>query len=437
MRFSSDFLCLIRIETLPAVAYLRDSEYDRAMASQSAQSEPTRGDPVLTLPGFRADGLGGGRGDRAVEGCWFVLSDDPDPPDRIGRIMREHAREGSSWALLLSYELGGWVEPHARSSPHDPLDFPLAVLMRLGEPIEHTAPTARSFTIGEMRSETGRDGYMDSVRRVGEYIAAGDIYQANIAHKLACRFDGDPLACARALTEGAAPRYGATMRFCRDGISHTICSISPELFVRVDREQGRIQTEPMKGTRPFGVDASELEHSDKDRAELNMITDLMRNDIGRVCTLGSVRVHTHRRIEPHGSGVLQASSVIEGQLREHIGIPELIRAVFPPGSITGAPKVRAMQIIDELEQAPRRSYCGSIWSIDAHGNIEASVAIRTAHIWGNIDPDCPGSIRDARFEYPVGAGIVADSDPASEWAETLVKARVLERLLGVDLGALG
>ncbi|MFG0313038.1 MAG: anthranilate synthase component I family protein [Phycisphaerales bacterium] len=407
------------------------------MAIQSAQSEPSRGGPVLTQPGFRADGLGGGRGERAVEGCWFVRSDDPDPSGRIGQLMKEHAREGSCWAVLLSYELGGWVEPHARSSVHDPLDFPLAVLMRLGEPIEHGAPLDQPFTFGEIRSEIGRDGYLASVRRVGEYIAAGDIYQANIAHKLTCRFDGDPAACASALTRAAAPRYGATMRFCRAGISHTICSISPELFVRVDREQGRIKTEPMKGTRPFGVDASELEHSDKDRAELNMITDLMRNDIGRVCTLGSVRVHTPRRIEPHPSGVLQASSVIEGHLRDDVDVTMLIRAIFPPGSITGAPKVRAMQIIDELEQAPRRSYCGSMMHIDEHGNIEASVAIRTAHIWGDIDPDCPSMVREGRFEYPVGAGIVADSDPASEWAETLVKASVLERLLGVDLSAVG
>lgn len=348
-------------------------------------------------------------------------------------MLREHARPGCSWALLLSYELGGWVEPSTRSAIEDETGFPLCVVMRLGNPIEDTPPPVGAFTLGAMQSETGRDSYIQHVRRVREYIAAGDIYQANIAHRLTCAFEGDPDACARALTERSSPRYGATMRFEHNGIAHAVCSISPELFVRVDRQRATILTEPMKGTRPLGSDESELERSDKDRAELNMITDLMRNDIGRVCTLGSVRVRAARRIEPHASGVLQASSIVEGTLRDGVGLAELIRAVFPPGSVTGAPKVRAMQIIDEIERTPRRSYCGSIMHIDPSGNIEASVAIRTAHIWGEPDPDLPGSIRTGRLAYPVGAGIVADSDPAEEWTETLVKAAALARIPGVDL----
>ncbi|HCT45306.1 MAG TPA: hypothetical protein DF699_08845, partial [Phycisphaerales bacterium] len=196
-------------------------------------------------------------------------------------------------------------------------------------------------------------------------------------------------------------------------------------------------TEPMKGTRSIDGDAAELEQSPKDRAELNMITDLMRNDLGRVCRLGSVRVSQARKIEPHASGVIQASSVIEGLLREGIGIGALIRAIFPPGSVTGAPKVRAMQIIDELEQRPRRSYCGSMMHIDERGNIEASVCIRTAHIWGEAGASGPARITNGQFVYPVGAGIVADSDPESEWQETLVKAGVLRTALGLDLAQLG
>ena len=279
----------------------------------------------------------------------------------------------------------------------------------------------------------GRRRYEHAVERVLEYIAAGDIYQANIAHHLSGAFEGDPIACAQTLIGSLLPRYGAMMSFEHLGRSHTICSISPELFLRYDASNRVIESQPMKGTRPLDADADELASSDKDRAELNMITDLMRNDLGRICALGSVRVHDPRRIEPHGSGVIQASSIVRGQLREGVGLAELIRATFPPGSVTGAPKVRAMQIIDELEQRPRNAYCGSIMHIDPTGSIECSVAIRTAHIWGETAPDGTGTLTQGRFVYPVGAGIVADSDPSAEWAETLVKAGALSRSLGLGL----
>ena len=351
--------------------------------------------------------------------------------------MDQHQTRGCAWAMLLGYELGGWCEPHARSVVPDPLGFPLCVLMRLGDPVQDHDGDRGEYALGRAGSSTGRARYVQQVERVRAYIGAGDIYQANIAHHLSCKFDGDPLACAQDLQRGAEPRYGATMRFEHRDLSHTICSVSPELFVRLDRPSGRIETEPMKGTRSIDGDAAELEQSPKDRAELNMITDLMRNDLGRVCRLGSVRVSQARKIEPHASGVIQASSVIEGLLREGIGIGALIRAIFPPGSVTGAPKVRAMQIIDELEQRPRRSYCGSMMHIDERGNIEASVCIRTAHIWGEAGASGPARITNGQFVYPVGAGIVADSDPESEWQETLVKAGVLRTALGLDLAQLG
>lgn len=353
--------------------------------------------------------------------------------------MADHAIAGCSWALMLSYELGGFVEPSAGPDVTDAMGFPMCVLMQLGD--ESTQNNAEAhhpgYTLGPAHSLSGRDAYMQHVSRVKEYIAAGDIYQANIAHHLSASFAGDPIACAGDLVRSASPRYGATMGFVHRGVHHTICSVSPELFVRVDHGDARIESEPMKGTRALEGDASELERNEKDRAELNMITDLMRNDLGRVCTLGSVRVQQARKIEPHPSGVIQASSIVEGTLRDGVGIGALIRAIFPPGSVTGAPKVRAMQIIDEIEQRPRRSYCGSMMHIDPHGSIEASVCIRTAHIWGAIDPDRPGCIQNGTFVYPVGAGIVADSEPADEWAETLVKAGVLQRALGQDLTHLG
>lgn len=359
--------------------------------------------------------------------------DTHNPIERIESIVQHEQHAGSEWALLLPYELGGWVEPTARTRHTDPLGFPSAVVMRLGKAMASDSPGSRDWRVGLLSSSMGREQYEQGVRRVLEYIAAGDIYQANLAHHLHASFDGDPLGLARELIGSNRPRYGAVLRFEHAGRSHTICSISPELFLRLDCSTGVLESRPMKGTRPIDADASELESSDKDRAELNMITDLMRNDLGRVCRLGSVRVHDPRLIEQHDSGVLQASSVVRGQLRDGVGLGELIRATFPPGSVTGAPKVRAMQIIDELEARPRHAYCGSIMHVDPAGNVECSVAIRTAHIWGDNDPAGTGMITNGHFVYPVGAGIVADSDPAGEWAETLVKAGALRHSLGLGL----
>ena len=269
---------------------------------------------------------------------------------------------------------------------------------------------------------------MRHVSRVKGYIAAGDIYQANIAHHLSASFAGDPIACANDLIRGASPRYGATMGFVYRGVHHTICSVSPELFVRVDRANGRIESEPMKGTRALEGDASELERNEKDRAELNMITDLMRNDLGRVCELGSVRVQQARKIEPHPSGVIQASSIVEGTLRDGVGIGELICATFPPGSVTGAPKVRAMQIIDELEKARRGPYGGGLGWIGLNGEMDMALALRTVVV--------PLALHDENnssgswvYHIQASGGIVADSVASAEYDETVNEAAALARAI--------
>jgi anthranilate/para-aminobenzoate synthase component I len=180
----------------------------------------------------------------------------------------------------------------------------------------------------------------------------------------------------------------------------------------------------MKGTRPAHADPDELRDSPKDRAELNMIVDLMRNDLGRVCEFGSLRVTDPRTIERHGSGVLQATATIQGRLRESSDLSDVLTACFPPGSVTGAPKVRAMQIIDEIEARDRGAYCGSVLVLDDSGAFVSSVGIRTAHIANGV------------LSYSAGAGIVADSVPEDEWAETLTKAEILATALGVDLSSL-
>jgi para-aminobenzoate synthetase component 1 len=209
-----------------------------------------------------------------------------------------------------------------------------------------------------------------------------------------------------------------------------ICSLSPELFLEADFSNRTVVTRPIKGTRPDSCDDAELRTSEKDAAELAMIVDLMRNDLGRVCEFGSVRVTDPQTIERHarsddggGSrGVIHGVATIEGRLRKGVGLRALIAATFPPGSVTGAPKVRAMQIIDEFEKHDRGPYCGAIGFVSDSGCVGMNVAIRTASILGDRpDPDRLGFF-DGRITFPVGAGLVADSIPESEWRETLDKA---------------
>ena len=254
------------------------------------------------------------------------------------------------------------------------------------------------------------------MRRALEYIRAGDVYQVNLTHPLRAPFEGS----ARALAADAIERTGAWYGGYLETPERAIVSTSPELLASV-APGGRVVSRPIKGTRPAGGEA-ELERSDKDAAELAMIVDLMRNDLGRVCRLGGVRVEAGREIEAHAA-VAHGVATVAGELRPDASWEDILRAVFPAGSITGAPKVRAMQIIDELEPEPRGAYCGSLAWFGDDGSMDLSVAIRTAEIVG-------GELR-----YGVGAGIVADSDPASEWRETLDKARGFAAAAGATVEA--
>ncbi len=269
---------------------------------------------------------------------------------------------------------------------------------------------------------------MASVERAKQYIRDGDIYQVNLTHPLRASFQGSPRALFVALAAAARPWHGAYLEAPRSATSDTlaIASVSPELFIEYDPRSRVVRARPMKGTiaaTGAAERADTLDRSEKDRAELNMIIDLMRNDLGRSCVLGSVRVEEARTIETHtdanGHGLLQATGSVTGVLRPDLSPLDLLWSAFPPGSVTGAPKIRAMQIIRELEPEPRHFYCGAIGFIGDDGRMMLNVAIRTATITAD------------RIEYPVGAGIVADSDPESEWNETIAKAwpiiRVSER----------
>jgi para-aminobenzoate synthetase component 1 len=272
---------------------------------------------------------------------------------------------------------------------------------------------------GTLRSNTTRAEHIGAIERALEYIAAGDIYQINLSHRLEIPYPGDPLELYLSLLKSSPSPFGSYM----DLGSFRLISNSPERFLRVF---GRtIETMPIKGTRPRGASPEEdtaiikeLGEDVKERAEHVMIVDLERNDLGRVCLPGSVTVSEFERIETL-PGLHHMVSTVRGALAPDVSSINALRAAFPGGSITGAPKIRAMEIIEELEKGPRSIYTGGIGWIDWSGDMDISMAIRTAVHKGST------------LYLNVGGGIVADSDPAREYDETILKARsFLDRARG-------
>ncbi|MCW8129389.1 MAG: anthranilate synthase component I family protein [Planctomycetota bacterium] len=266
---------------------------------------------------------------------------------------------------------------------------------------------------GNVRSAFTRASYEAMLAKALAYIAAGDIYQVNLSQRFEAEWHAPAGELYRRLREASPARYGAFVRLTG---GRALCSISPELLVSVRSRE--VLTRPIKGTRPRGANAAEdarlaaeLEASPKERAELTMIVDLERNDLGRVCDYGSVRVVSAGALEAHPTVYHRVASVA-GRLHHRRGVRDLLRAMFPGGSVTGAPKIRAMQIIEELEPTRRGPYCGAIGWIGADGDVELNLAIRTALV----------DEASARAWYQAGGGIVADSDPAKEYDETLAKA---------------
>jgi para-aminobenzoate synthetase component 1 len=268
-----------------------------------------------------------------------------------------------------------------------------------------------------------RSEYERAVKRAMDYIAAGDIFQVNLSQRFTAPIREPAHQVFLKLQKKNPGWFGAYLGLG----NHAIVSNSPELFLRVTpKEDGSrtVVTRPIKGTRPRsdGMDAA-LRDSPKDAAELNMIIDLERNDLGRVCETGSVRVSEPRTIEAHPT-VYHGVATVEGALRREVDLVDLLRATFPGGSITGAPKIRAMQIIEELEPVRRGPYCGAIGFISVDGHIEFNIAIRTMVFAQGL------------VHISVGGGIVADSSPADEYDETLVKAQAMCEAVGIDLADL-
>ncbi|MBX2852655.1 MAG: anthranilate synthase component I family protein [Phycisphaeraceae bacterium] len=287
--------------------------------------------------------------------------------------------------------------------------------------------TTTFFAAGPITPDQPTDQVKRSIQRAIDYISAGDVFQVNLAQRFSSPFCGNARAFYLQLCKQSPAWYGAygeLTRFDENEPKRTLASISPELFLEVDPDR-RVTTRPIKGTRPSSDPADTLRDSDKDRAELAMIVDLMRNDLGRVCSYGSIKVDDARSIESHPT-VHHGVATITGKLHPNRDLVDLLRATLPGGSITGAPKVRAMQIIDELEPARRGPYCGAIGMI--HGQqTRLNIAIRTVLI---EQDEMNGQ---GRADVWAGGGIVADSDPDSEYQEMLDKAKAIREALELKI----
>jgi anthranilate synthase component I len=257
--------------------------------------------------------------------------------------------------------------------------------------------------------------FLEAVRRAKEYICAGDVMQVQISQRTTRAFEGTPLSLYRAL-RGVNP---SPYMFYFDFADHHVVGASPEILVRLAGDT--VTLRPIAGTRPRGATpeqdaaiAAELLADPKERAEHVMLIDLGRNDVGRIAATGSVKV-TEQMVVERYSHVMHIVSNVEGRVRPGLGALDVLKASFPAGTVTGAPKVRAMQIIDELEPVKRGVYSGAVGYLGFNGDMDVAIAIRTA------------LVKDRRLHVQAAAGIVADSDPRSEWQETQHKARALLR----------
>lgn len=314
-----------------------------------------------------------------------------------------------------------WIIIHANPSTPDALaranDRADGLARRLGvaplPPAGHRA--SQVVREEDFVSHYGQEGYKAGVERCKQYIVDGDAMQIVLSQRLTAPYDGAPIDIYRALRALNPSPY----MFYLDLGDHQVVGSSPEILTRV--EDGHITVRPLAGTRPRGHTEeedlaleAELLADPKERAEHVMLIDLGRNDVGRVCQVGSVVLTEQMAIERY-SHVMHIVSNVDGRLRDDVGPFEALAATFPAGTLSGAPKVRAMEILDELEPVKRGVYSGAVGYVGFDGNMDTAIAIRTA------------VVKDNTLYVQAGAGIVADSDPEAEWQETLAKSRALFR----------
>ena len=367
--------------------------------------------------------VGGGRALLFEGPSGIICANEPDEVASALAAMQSALDDGSHLAGFFAYELGYSFEPRLaplipkeRSVPllwFGVFDAPLALPSQDvdGHLRDQDAPPC---VVSDLQYSMGPDDYRNRFEQVKRYIGAGDIYQLNLTFKASFEFAGNPRALFAELRQRQPVAYGALIETSQ----FSVLSLSPELFLQ--RHGRDISTRPMKGTAPRGP-TSELDlarqewlRTDaKSRAENLMIVDLMRNDFGRVADTGSVTVSDLFTVEPY-STLHQLTSGVRARLRGDVGLAELVESIFPPGSVTGAPKVRAVEIIRELEMSPRGVYTGAVGMVSPNGDACFNVAIRTLTI-GN----------DGRGEIGIGSGIVQDSVAEDEYDECVLKLRFL------------
>jgi para-aminobenzoate synthetase component 1 len=337
------------------------------------------------------------------------------PPRQNEEQLPEMAIGIYDWALLIDHQ-----EKEARLVSRLQLPSTIALLPKiLDRLLQRTKKPIKSFSVaGPINSNFTLNEYSTAYKKIKDYLHAGDCYQVNLAQCFTVEASGDAFEAYQSMRETTPAPYSAFLSFP----DVQILSASPERFLQVT--DGKIETKPIKGTRPRGLDAQsdellkeDLRKNKKDQAENVMIVDLMRNDLSQSCETGSVKVNRLFEIESF-SNVHHLVSTITGKLATGKDSIALLRDCFPGGSITGAPKIRAMEIIEKLEPQKRGIYCGSIGYIGWDGNMDTSIVIRTL-IYSN-----------GKMHFSVGGGIVADSDVNDEYQETLDKAAGMLELLG-------
>jgi para-aminobenzoate synthetase/4-amino-4-deoxychorismate lyase len=355
-----------------------------------------------------------------------VVALNPEDVEAALAIVSKGLARGLHAAGFFSYELGYCLEPKLGGLIPDERRVPLLWIGLFRAPLPLDDADTRAWLeanggaerakISDLRLSWTREQYRKEFNAVQDYIAAGDVYQINLTVKYRFAFEGDPVALYAALRRKQRVAYGALI----STPELSVLSLSPELFLR--REGKHMSTRPMKGTAPRGRTPREdariktwLAMDEKQRAENLMIVDLLRNDLGRVARIGSVEVTDLFTVETYRS-VHQMTSGISAELRSDMELKDVLRALFPCGSVTGAPKVRAMEIIRELETGARGVYTGAIGHIAPSGDLQFNVAIRTVVLDG------------ASGEMGIGGGIVADSKEESEFEECLLKAQFLTRV---------
>lgn len=326
-------------------------------------------------------------------------------PDTL--VIFDHAKH----QLIVLANAHNTGDPDAAYADAEARIESIVALLRVPLP---TIPQADVPLDAELQSNVTQDRFEDNVRAAKEYIAAGDAFQIVLSQRLSCETSAPPLAIYRALRALNPSPY---MFFLRFGADFSVIGASPEMMVRL--EDGIATTRPIAGTRPRGATeaednalAEELLADPKERAEHVMLVDLGRNDLGRVCDYGTVRVPDMMIVERY-SHVMHIVSQVHGKLREGMNAFDLLRATIPAGTLSGAPKVRAMEIIEELEGTRRGPYGGAVGYFSYDGSMDTCITIRTLLMQGDT------------VYIQAGAGIVADSNPTSEYEETLNKARAL------------